>query len=79
MFECLKDAIKGRDYIFKKELESYTGGVITQYTFTNLANKGATNLPESFVIGHKVAYKIDDVIQWLKKNAELINFEEGDS
>jgi len=32
MFECLKDAIKGKDYIFKKELESYTGGVITQYT-----------------------------------------------
>ena len=78
MFECLKDTIKGRDYIFKKELESYTGGVITQYTFTNLANKGITNLPKSFVIGHKVAYNITDIIQWLEENTELINFEEGE-
>lgn len=78
MFECLKEYIKGRDYVFKKELETFTGGVISQYTFTNLTHKGATNLPKSFVVGHKVAYKIDDVITWLEENTELINFEEGE-
>ena len=76
MFECLKESIKGRDYILKKELELYTGGVITQYTFQNLSSKEATNFPKSFVIGHKVAYKIDDVIQWLEDNTQLVNFEE---
>ena len=75
MFKCLKEYIKGRDYVFKKELETFTGGVITQHTFTNLTHKGATNLPKSFVIGHKVAYKIDDVITWLEENTELINFD----
>ena len=75
MFSCLKDYLNGRDYIFKKELETFTGGVITQYTFSNLAVKGATDLPSSFIIGNKSAYKVDDIIAWLKENAELINFD----
>ena len=78
MFECLKEYIKGRDYVFKKELETFTGGVISQYTFTNLTHKGATDVPKSFVIGHKAAYKIDDVITWLEENTELVNFEVED-
>ncbi len=75
MFECLKNILKERDYIYKKELELYTGGVLTQYTFTNLTKKEPFNLPKSFVISHKIAYKIDDIIQWLEKNTELVNFE----
>ncbi len=70
--ECLKEALKGKDYILKKELELYTGGVVTQYTFANLIAKGNTNVPRSFVIGHKLAYRTDDVIE---NNAIIIEKE----
>ena len=73
MFECLRALLKDKNYILKKELELYTGGVITQYTFTNLKAKGEADLPESFVIGHKVAYKVDDIINWLEKNVIIEN------
>lgn len=72
MFQCLKENWNGKDYVFRKELEKFTGGVITHCTFAHLTSKGWKDLPQSFVIGHKAAYKIDDIIMWLEKHTEKL-------
>ena len=69
MFDFLKSALNGREYIFKKDLEKFTGGVIFSHTFDNLLAAEITDVPTKNKIGNKVAYKTDDIAQWLKKNA----------
>lgn len=68
MFECLKKGTH-RDYVFRKELETFTGGVLTEYSFESLLFKNMPDLPKPTKIGSRMAYKIDDIIFWLGKHA----------
>ena len=68
MFEFFKNALSGKEYIFRKDLEKFTGGVIYSHTFDNFMPSGNTDIPPKNKIGNKVAYKTDDIAQWLEKN-----------
>lgn len=62
-------------YVTRKELKKLTGGLICGRTMAILdqTGKGIENREK---IGKRTIYYIDDVINWLKKNTELIGFEE---
>ena len=60
------------DFVTRKNLCKITGGFLTPGTLAQLDSKGSGITPHK--IGHKIVYKIDDVIEWLKNNTTLINF-----
>lgn len=63
--------------VHRKDIERITGGILNPHTLAQLDSQGA-GIP-SYKIGRNITYKIDDVISWLEKNSELINFEKNDN
>ncbi|MBQ3565180.1 MAG: hypothetical protein IJA14_03450 [Alphaproteobacteria bacterium] len=71
------DELKGycpSGFVTRKELQKLTGGLISSRTIANLDSSGV-GIKNRTVIGSKVVYKIDDVIEWLQANTKLINFD----
>ncbi len=56
-----------RNYIFRKEMETFTGGVLTEYSFESPLFKSMPDLPKAIRIGSRTAYEIDDIISWLER------------
>lgn len=78
MKEDIFDELKAycpRGYVTRDELKKITGGLICGRTMAVLdqTGKGVKNRQ---VIGRKAVYFIDDLIDWLKNNTELVNFED---
>ena len=74
IFEKLKEYCP-YGVIFRKDISKITGGILSPSTMNQRDSLGI-GIKNREVIGRKVAYKIDDVIQWLEENVELIGFEE---
>ncbi|MCR4555194.1 MAG: hypothetical protein K5766_00065 [Alphaproteobacteria bacterium] len=74
IFEKLKEYCP-YGVIFRKDISKITGGILNPHTMAQLDSRGF-GIKNKKIIGRKVAYKIDDVIQWLEENTELIGFEE---
>ena len=63
------------EFVFREDISKITGGILNPHTMAQLDSHGI-GIKNRKVIGRKVAYKIDDVIQWLEENTELIGFGE---
>lgn len=74
IFDELKDYCP-RGYITRSELKKITGGLICGRTMALLDQSG-NGVRERQIIGRKVVYLIDDLIDWLKNNVELVNFDD---
>ena len=70
MFEVLKKYCPS-GYVTKNNLEKLTGGVLKAHTFYLKENVDFQK-EKSFKIGKEVAYKIEDIIEWLNSNYEKI-------
>lgn len=74
IFKELKNYCNG-NFVFREDIKTITGGILNHHTMAQLDSQGL-GIKNRKIIGKKVAYNIDDVIQWLEENTELINFEE---
>ncbi len=63
-----------REYITRKELKRITGGLICGNTMAQFDRLGK-GIQNRKIIGCKTVYFVDDLIEWLKRNTELINFD----
>jgi phage terminase Nu1 subunit (DNA packaging protein) len=70
MFEKLRNYCQ-TDYVTREQLQSLTGGVVSSLTMANLDSRGY-GIKSKKLVGKKVAYHIDDVIQWLEQNTKLV-------
>ena len=61
--------------VTRSEIKELTGGFLTTQTIAILDSMGQ-GIPNRKLIGSKIVYSIDDVIEWLQNNTELINFEQ---
>lgn len=62
------------NFVTRKELCKITGGFLPPGTLAQLDTKGI-GIP-SHKLGQKIVYQLDDVIEWLKSNTTLINFDD---
>jgi phage terminase Nu1 subunit (DNA packaging protein) len=70
MFEKLKN-YHSANYITREQLQSLAGGIVSAKTIANLDSRGL-GIKDRKLVGKKIAYHIDDVIQWLKQNTKRI-------
>ena len=63
-----------RGYVTRAELRKITGGLICGRTMAILDQSGK-GIEKRQIIGRKVVYFIDDLIEWLKNNTEFENFD----
>ena len=63
-----------RGYVTRDELKRITGGLICGRTMAILDQTGR-GVRNRQIIGRKTVYFIEDLIEWLKNNTELINFD----
>ncbi len=73
IFEKLKEHYPVT-WVTRGELKKITGGLICGRTMEKLDHqgRGIKNRP---IIGNRVVYHIDDLVEWLKNNAEIIDSE----
>ena len=62
-------------YVTRNDLKKITGGLICGRTMALLDQSG-NGVKNRQIIGRKVVYLIDDLIDWLKNNVEFVNFDE---
>lgn len=65
----LKNNWRG-DIVVRKEVGDFTGGLISPGYIKNLDNMGKG--PRRFRIGKKVAYRVDDLIEWIESRIEEV-------
>ena len=61
-------------FVCRKDIYKLTGGLIHSGTMANLDSRGI-GIKNKTIIGKKVVYQINDVIEWLNANAKLRGFE----
>lgn len=71
MFECLKNKWKS-NIVLRTQLSKFSGGILNASTMAKLDCKGH-GIGKTVKQGKKVAYKIDDVIDWLEKHYEKVS------
>ena len=71
MFECLKEKWKS-NIVLRSQLSKFSGGILNPSTMAKLDCKGQ-GIGKVVKQGQKVAYEIDDVINWLEKHYEKIS------
>ena len=64
-----------RGYVTREELKKITGGLICGRTMAVLDQTGK-GIKNRKIIGRKVVYFIDDLIDWLKNNTTFENFDD---
>lgn len=74
IFDELKEYCP-RGYVTRDELKRITGGLICGRTMAVLDQKGK-GIKNRQIIGRKVVYFIDDLIEWLKNNTMFENFDD---
>lgn len=74
IFEGLREYCQN-EYVTRKDLKKITGGLICGKTIALLDQKGK-GIQNRQILGKQVIYKIDDLINWLKNNTTLVNFED---
>lgn len=73
IFEELKEYCP-HGFVTRKGLSKLTGGFLPVGTQAQFDSKGIGIRHAK--LGRQVVYKIDDVIEWLKKNTTLVNFDD---
>lgn len=63
------------DFIFRSEINKLTGGILLPQTMACFDARGE-GISNRRYMRRQVIYDIDDVINWLKNNTTLINFDE---
>ena len=58
-------------YVAREKIEEFTGGIVNPRTLANMDSLGQG--PEGRVrVGRKVAYPVQQFIEWLESRAEVI-------
>lgn len=61
-------------FVARQDIKKITGGTITAGTLAHLDSKGIGI--KHTLVGGRIMYHIEDVIEWLKNNTILVNFDE---
>lgn len=72
IFEKLRDYCP-KNVVYRNEIDKLTGGLLLARTMTNKDSQGI-GIQKRRMVGRRVVYTIDELIEWLKNNTKLINF-----
>ena len=62
-------------HVSREKVSQFTGGILNPRTLANIDCKGEG--PERIRIGRKIAYKVEDLCDWLSERASHVDNHKG--
>jgi hypothetical protein len=59
-------------FVARQEIKTFSGGIISEKYIANLDSQGA-GPPGRIRCGRKVAYPVDQLVEWLEKRSESLD------